>query len=88
VTALAATAFAAAAVPAFDLYRNLYQVLSYDSGARNPYIGYGPSDQLPAGLAPACTGIGLLAVAAAVLIAVRAARVGPDPTGQTSVASN
>ena len=32
-TALAATTFAAAVVPAFELYRHLYRVLSYDSGA-------------------------------------------------------
>jgi hypothetical protein len=75
---LGVTAFAAAVVPAFDLYRNLYQVLTYDSGAPNPYIVYGPSDQLPAGLVPAFTGIGLLALAAAVLTALRGARIGPD----------
>jgi hypothetical protein len=86
-TALAATAFAAAVVPAFDLYCNLYQVLTYDSGAPNPYIVYGPNDQLPAGLVPAFTGIGLLALAAAVLIALRGAGISPDPTGQEPVAS-
>jgi hypothetical protein len=85
---LGVTAIAAAVVPAFDLYRNLYQVLRYDSSAPSPYIVSGPSDQLPAGLVPACTVIGLLALATAVLIAVRGARIGPDPTGQEPVASN
>lgn len=84
---LGVTAFAAAVVPAFDFYCNLYQVLTYDSGAPNPYIVYGPTDQLPAGLVPACTGIGLLALAATVLIAVRGARTAPDATGQTPAAS-
>jgi hypothetical protein len=88
VVALGVTAFAAAVVPAFDLYRNLYQILSYDSHAPNPYIVYGPSDQLPAGLVPACIGVGLLALAAVVLVAVRGARIGPDPTAQESVAPN
>jgi len=82
VAALGAAAFTAAVFPAFDLYRNLYQVLVYDSGAPNPYIVYGPSDQLPAGLVPACIGVGLLALAAAVLITAAGARTDPDPTTQ------
>ncbi len=86
VAVLAATAFAAAVVPAFDLYRNLYQVLAYDSGAKNPFIVYSPSEQLPAGLVPVCTAIGLLAFAAVVLVAVRGART--DPTGEQVAASS
>lgn len=87
VAALAMTAFAAAVVPTYDLYRNLYQVMSYHTGNPSPYIVDSPSEQLPAGLVPACTGIGLLVLAAAVLIAVRGARIGPDPTRHEPVAS-
>jgi hypothetical protein len=88
VAILGVTAFAAAVVPAYDLYRNLYQVLSYDNGAPNPYIVYSPSELPPAVLVLVCTGIGFLALAAAVLIAVRGARIGPDPAGQDPAASN
>jgi hypothetical protein len=73
VAVLVAAAFAAAVIPAFDLYRNLYQVLIYDSGAPNPYIIYGPSEQLPAGLVALCAGTGLLALTIALLIARRGA---------------
>ena len=68
VTVLGMMALAAAAVPVFELYRNLYQVLSYDSGAPGPYVVNVPGE---AGLVPAGVGIGLLALTAAFLIAAR-----------------
>jgi MFS family permease len=84
VAVLGATALAAAVVPAVDFYRNLYRILSYDSGPPNPYIDGAPNEHPPAVL----IGIGLLAVAAAILIAVRGARNAPDRTGQEPVTSN
>jgi len=79
---LAAASFAAAAMPVFDLYRNLYQLLIYDSGAPNPYIVYSPSEVIPAGLVWTCTVAGLLALIAAYAIARRT-----DPTAQEPAAS-
>lgn len=83
---LVAMSFAAAAVPVFDLYRNVYQVLIYDSGASNPYIVYSPSDEIPAGLVWTCTGVGLLALVTALLIARRGARTDLAPAGQEPAA--
>jgi hypothetical protein len=88
VAVLVATAFAAAVVPAVDLFRDLYQVLIYDSGAPNPYIVYGPSDHFPAGLVRVCTAIGLLAVTVAFLIARREARTDPAEPGPEPIASS
>jgi hypothetical protein len=70
---------AAAVVPALDFYRGLHQVLSYHSGS-SPYIVHSPHGQLPTNLVLATTSIALLALAAAVLIATRGDRTGPDPT--------
>ena len=88
VAALATAAFAAAVFPAFDLYRNLYQLLVYDSSAPNPYIVDSTGDQLPAILVPVCVGVGLVAVAVVVLIAVRGTRGGPDPAASEPVATS
>jgi hypothetical protein len=87
VAALGAASFAAAVFPAFFLYRELYQVLSYDSGAPAPYIVDGTGDQLPTGLVPACIGVALLALAVAALIAARPTANGPDPTAQEPATS-
>jgi hypothetical protein len=88
VIALVTVAFAAAVVPVFDLYRDLYQVVIYDSGAPNPYIISSSSEQLPAGLAPACTGAALLALTMALLVARRGTRTEPGPAGQEPAASS
>ncbi|MEU7905422.1 hypothetical protein [Actinoplanes sp. NPDC049118] len=85
--ALVAAAFAAAAVPVFVLYGDLQQVLAYDSGAPGPYIVDGPGGRLPAGLAPACAVAGLLALAAALVIARRGARDDTGATGPAPAAS-
>jgi hypothetical protein len=88
VTALGATAVAAAIVPTVDLYGRLHRVLSYDTGAPNPYIVDGPGGHLPAGLVLAGTGVALLALAAAALLAVRGTRTGSGPAGPEPVALN
>jgi hypothetical protein len=69
-TALSTTAFAAAAVPVYAHYRDVYQVMNYAHGSPYPYIVYGPHDEIPV---LTCTVIGLIAVVAA-LVAVRAHR--------------
>ena len=88
VAALGAAVFAAAVIPVFALYSDLYQVWIYDSGMSNPYVVDSPSGQLPAGLVPACTGIGLLAFAAAFLAPGNGPAPDPDRTGQEPVVSS
>ncbi|RZU52233.1 hypothetical protein EV385_4080 [Krasilnikovia cinnamomea] len=78
VAMLGVTATVAAAAPVFALYCKLYQVLGYDSGAPNAYIESSPSAELPAYLVPAGTAIGLVALAAVVVIAARGARTATD----------
>nr|BFE72327.1 hypothetical protein GCM10020092_056280 [Actinoplanes digitatis] len=81
-SALVATAFAAAVVPAYLLYNDLYRIWSYDTANPNPYIVDGRAEQLPPGLAPGCVVAALVALAAALLIARRGARTestGPEP---------
>ncbi|BFU46789.1 hypothetical protein [Krasilnikovia sp. MM14-A1004] len=78
VAVLAVTAVLAAIAPVFALYCKLYQILVYDIGASNAYIMSSPSDQLPAHLAPAGAAVGLVALAAAVVIAARGARLASD----------
>jgi hypothetical protein len=68
-SALAAVAVVVAAVPAVNFYRGLYLVLIYDSGAPNPYNGVGPNALLPTSLVLACIGAGLVALAAAFVVA-------------------
>ena len=85
-TTLVAAALAAAVLPVFALYRSLYQVLSYDSGAPNPYIVDSPSEQTPADLVRTCAAVGLVALTVALLIARRGTRTDPDPTGHEPAA--
>jgi len=87
VTLLVLTAFAAATAPVVDRYRDLYQVLIYDSGAPNPYIVYGPGDHFPAVLVRVCAVVGLFALAAAFFVARRGGRADSDPAGQAPLAS-
>jgi hypothetical protein len=63
---LSAAGLAAIAVPAYQHYRDAYQVMVYAQGSPYPYIVDGPRD---AGLTLTCTVIGLLAIAAAVALA-------------------
>jgi hypothetical protein len=85
VVVLGVVGFAAAAVPAFAFFCALYQVMVYDSGVPSPYITDSPSDNLPEGLVPACAGIAVLALVAAVLIAVRGARVEREAAGDVAL---
>jgi hypothetical protein len=71
VAVLTGMVIAAAVVPAFALYGNLYEVMRYNTGNPSPYIVYGASGQLPRGLIPACAGIALVAA----LVVVRRTRV-------------
>jgi hypothetical protein len=93
VTLLVLTAFAAAIAPVVDRYRDLYQVLIYDSGAPNPYIVDGPGDHFPTDLVRVCAVVGLLALAAAFFVARRGDRSGrgdrsdAEPTAQAPLAS-
>jgi hypothetical protein len=87
VVLLVVTAFVAAVAPIVDRYRDLYQVLIYDSGAPNPYIVYGPGDHFPADLVRVCAVVGLLALAAAFFVARRGDRADSEPTGQAPLAS-
>ena len=73
-------------VQVVDRYRDLYQVLIYDTGAPNPYIVYGPGDHFPIGLVLVCAGVGVLALTAAFLVARRGHRSDADPAGQEPLA--
>jgi hypothetical protein len=86
VALLTVVAFVAAAAPAFVLYRRLYQVLSYDISAQNPYIVDGKD--LSTSLLAGCTGIALAALATVILIVGRGARTGPVPIDRESAAPN
>jgi hypothetical protein len=70
-TALTVAGFAALTVPAYQHYRDAYQVLTYAHGSPYPYIVDGPSEIAPT---LAGTAIGLLAVVAA-LVAIELRRV-------------
>jgi hypothetical protein len=86
VTLLVVTAFAAAVAPVVDRYRDLYQLLIYDSGAPNPYAVYGPSDHFPTNVVLLCAVLGLLALAAAFFVARRGDRSDSGSTGQEPLA--
>jgi hypothetical protein len=64
-----AAGFAATALPAYDLFRSLYQVAIYDGSYSNPYIVYGPTEVMPLSTIAGCFGVALLAIAVAVAIA-------------------
>jgi hypothetical protein len=87
VVLLVLTAFVAAIAPVVDRYRDLYQLLIYDSGAPNPYIVYGPGDHFPADLVRAGMVVGLLALAAAFFVARRGDRADSEPAGRAPQAS-
>jgi hypothetical protein len=76
-TAAAVTALAAATVPSFVAYCEIYQVLVYDTGNPNQYIDYSLADEIPASLVLAGVPVAVLALAAVFLTAGR--RGGPDP---------
>jgi hypothetical protein len=78
-TVLSTVAFAAAAVPAYAHYRDVYQVMVYAHGSPYPYIVYSPSDEIAV---LTWTLIGLLAVVAA-RVAARPRRVPAAPTAQS-----
>jgi hypothetical protein len=71
-TVLSGAGLAAATVPAYQQYRDAYQVMVYAHGSPYPYVVHGPDD---AGLTLMCLVAGLLTVIAA--RTARAAR--PDP---------
>jgi hypothetical protein len=75
----AGTALAAATVPAFVAYCEIYQVLVYDTNNPNQYIDYSLSDQIPAPLVLICTPVAVLALAAAAVTAGRRDRHEPVP---------
>jgi hypothetical protein len=77
-TVLCGAGFAAAAVPAYQHYRDAYQVMVYAHGSPWPYIVHGPDD---ATLTLTCTVIGLLAISAA-LAAARPRRTPAALTAQ------
>ena len=66
--ALTTVAFAAAAVPVFDLGRLFYRVMTYDLTNPNPYIVESPDDMVPGWAILTCTAIGVLAVVLSALI--------------------
>jgi hypothetical protein len=64
-TALYGAGLAAVAVPAYQLYCDAYQVMVYAHGSPQPYIAYGPIEEIPV-----LTGtvVGLLTVVAAIAV--------------------
>jgi hypothetical protein len=76
-TVLCGAGFAAVAVPAYQHYRDAYQVMVYASGSPYPYIVDGPDD---ARLTLICTVAGLLAI----ITALAAARPRRTPAALTA----
>ncbi|MFD0523098.1 hypothetical protein [Paractinoplanes durhamensis] len=64
-TALSTIALAATAVPAYEHYRDVYQVMVYQHGSPIPYIVYGTGDRIPI---LGWTVIGLAAIVAALAV--------------------
>ncbi len=71
---LSALAIVVAVVPAYEHYRAAYQVMMYAQGSPYPYVVDGPHDPT---LTLACTGVGLIALAAALLV-LRSRRLPPE----------
>jgi hypothetical protein len=72
-TALYGAGLAAVAVPAYQLYCDAYQVMVYAHGSPEPYIVYGPIDEIPV-LTGAVIGLLVVVAALAVVAAVAAER--------------
>jgi hypothetical protein len=81
-TVLSTVAVAAAAVPAYALYRDAYQVMVYAHGSPHPYIVYSPGEERPV---LTWTVIGLLAIVAALVATWPRSEDGHVPGGASTL---